>query len=335
MTLTKTPKQTVPSWQQQLRVIRDVASLHSASGLQLTDKETLALAPAHDLFATRAPLAFLDRAEPGNPNDPLLLQVLPQAQELIQHRDFTHDPVGDHAAIKVDGVLHKYKGRVLLITTGACAIHCRYCFRRHFPYSESHIGGQRLQAAIDYIKGDPSISEVILSGGDPLTLSNDHLRNITEQLRPITHVKRLRIHTRIPVVLPNRIDDGLIDWLNNITQQTSIVIHSNHANEIDEQVKSTLSLLHETGSVLLNQSVLLKGINDSAEDLSALSQRLFECRVIPYYLHLLDRVEGARHFYVDDNTARHLIESLRQTLPGYLVPKLVREHAGQQSKTPL
>ncbi|PCH60877.1 MAG: EF-P beta-lysylation protein EpmB [Gammaproteobacteria bacterium] len=326
-------KQTVLSWQQQLRAVRDLMPLHLAAHTDQAD--TSAVEQAHKLFATRAPEAFLNRIAPGDPNDPLLLQVLPQAQELVQHDDFSRDPVGDHAAIKADGVLHKYEGRVLLITTGACAIHCRYCFRRHFPYSESHIGGQRLQAAIDYIKNDDSITEVILSGGDPLTLSNGHLANITNQLNSIAHVKRLRIHTRIPVVLPDRIDDGFIDWLAHLEQDVSIVIHANHANELDDQVLSTLHRMHQTGTVLLNQSVLLKGINDSAADLSALSQRLFECRVIPYYLHLLDRVEGALHFDVDSNTARDLITTLQKTLPGYLVPKLVRENAGHTSKSPV
>ncbi|PCH64908.1 MAG: EF-P beta-lysylation protein EpmB [Gammaproteobacteria bacterium] len=333
----KTPLQTAPSttpsWQQQLREIRDVASLFSASDLAPVDNESIE--QAHKLFNARVPQAFINRAELGNAKDPLLLQVLPQAQELLTHSDFSHDPVGDHAAIKTDGVLHKYHGRVLLITTGACAIHCRYCFRRHFPYSESHIGGQRLKAAIDYIKNDTSISEVILSGGDPLTLSNTNLKHITGQLRPIQHIKRLRIHTRIPVVLPDRIDTGLIDWLGDIRQQVSVVIHANHANEIDENVRSVLSQIHATGAVLLNQSVLLKGINDSTSSLTALSERLFECRVIPYYLHLLDRVEGAMHFDVDNDTARALIKHLQNNLPGYLVPKLVRENAGHKSKTPL
>lgn len=327
------PQNSSPSWQQQLREIRDAASLYDANGLALSNN--IGVEQAHQLFNTRVPLAFLDRAEAGNLSDPLLLQVLPQAQELQTNSKFTHDPVGDKAAIKAGGVLHKYKGRVLLITTGACAIHCRYCFRRHFPYSESHIGGQHLETAIDYIKSDPSISEVILSGGDPLILSNEQLKNISNKLNTIDHIKRLRIHTRIPVVLPDRIDDELIDWFTNIQQQISMVIHVNHANEIDDEVKSTLSRINETGVTLLNQSVLLKGVNDSVDSLAKLSERLFECRVIPYYLHLLDRVEGAMHFDVNDKVARELITQLQHTLPGYLVPKLVRENAGQRSKTPI
>ncbi len=316
-----------------MRTVRDATSLHKAAGVTIDDEQ--ASKHAHELFATRVPQAFLDRVAPGDLNDPLLMQVLPQAQELVKDARSSQDPVGDRDAIKIDGVLHKYQGRVLLVTTGACAIHCRYCFRRHFPYSDSHIGGQRLQAAMNYIKDDSNIEEVILSGGDPLSLSNAQLENITQQLCSIGHLKRLRIHTRVPVVLPDRVDDGLVDWLNRIPLPTSMVIHANHANEIDQQVTSTLHRLYETGTLLFNQSVLLKGINDSVDSLSALSQRLFECRVIPYYLHLLDQVEGAMHFNVDDHTARTLITELRQTLPGYLVPKLVRENPGQKSKTPI
>lgn len=333
MTLPNTKPKTKESWQRQLREIQDLPSLYSASHLDIENLE--AAKQAHALFATRVPQDFLNRIKLGDKNDPLLRQVLPQEQELLTHSDFTHDPVGDQASIKVDGVLHKYHGRVLLITTGACAIHCRYCFRRHFPYNESHIGGKRLDAAINYIKNDMSISEVILSGGDPLTLSDENLYRITDQLNTIEHVKRIRIHTRIPVVLPDRINNAFIDWINSVHQHTSIVIHANHANELDTKVQTCLETLHETGIVLLNQSVLLKGVNDSADSLITLSNRLFECRVLPYYLHQLDQTEGTIHFDVDDDTAIDLITHLRNTLPGYLVPKLVRENRGQKSKTPL
>jgi len=333
VTLPNSEQEPAKSWQSQLRAIQDIPSLYSAGRLDLDNQE--AAQQAHELFSTRVPQDFLNRIKLGDKNDPLLLQVLPQAQELIKHADFTPDPVGDQASIKAEGVLHKYHGRVLLITTGACAIHCRYCFRRHFPYNESHIGGKRLDAAIDYIRDDPSISEVILSGGDPLTLSNENLHRITDRLNVIKHIKRLRIHTRIPVVLPDRVNSAFIDWISSIRQQVSIVIHANHANELDKKVQSTLESLHQTGAVLLNQSVLLKDVNDSTDTLIALSHRLFECRVLPYYLHQLDRTEGTVHFNVNDDTAIELISHLRNTLPGYLVPKLVRENTGQQSKTPL
>lgn len=321
------------SWQQQLRAVRDMEGLQQTVEIDLADEH--ASRQAHALFPTRAPASFLARIRPGDRHDPLLLQVLPQAQELVQHPGFSADPVGDRAATRTEGLLHKYEGRVLLITTGACAIHCRYCFRRHFPYSESHIGGKRLQSAIDYVKEDQTISEVILSGGDPLTLTDSALANITDQLLAISHLKRLRIHTRMPVVAPDRIDDGLIKWLQSISLPVIIVIHSNHANELNDEVCAVLHRLDSAGVTLLNQSVLLKGINDSAECLIALSERLFYCKVIPYYLHALDRVNGAQHFEVDETTANQLIDALRKTLPGYLVPKLVRENAGASSKTPL
>ncbi|CAB1277060.1 EF-P beta-lysylation protein EpmB [Candidatus Nitrosacidococcus tergens] len=286
-------------------------------------------------FSLRVPHSYVARMKKGDPNDPLFLQVFPLAIEDKTDPSFSLDPVGDLTATTVPGVLQKYIGRVLLITTGACAIHCRYCFRRHFPYTEHHAVKNYWREALQYIAQDSSIKEVILSGGDPLVLSDNRLANLVQKLEDIPHVKRIRIHTRLPIVLPERINESLLYWLANTSLQRVIVIHTNHANEIDQNVVSVLRKLSDIGCYLFNQTVLLRRINDEVDTLVNLSERLFEVGVIPYYLHMLDKVQGAAHFEVDLIKAQSLYKKLRAQLPGYLVPLLVQEQAGAPNKLPL
>ncbi|HEX7917482.1 EF-P beta-lysylation protein EpmB, partial [Rudaea sp.] len=267
--------------------------------------------------------------------DPLLLQVLPQATELDSVAGFGLDAVGDLDSRTGKGVLHKYHGRALLVATGSCAVNCRYCFRRHFPYGEETAAANRWQEAVEHLRADDTIEEVILSGGDPLSLSTAKLAELTDALASIAHIRRLRIHTRLPVVLPERVDAEFIAWLRGLPWPVAIVLHANHANELDTTVAGACERLRETSATLLNQSVLLRAVNDSVDALANLSIRLFDCGVLPYYLHQLDRVAGAAHFAVDDDVARALVEALRAQLPGYLLPRLVREIAGEPHKTPL
>jgi L-lysine 2,3-aminomutase len=268
----------------------------------------------------------------GDPHDPLLRQVLPLGAELVAAPGFSVDPVGDRDALRAPGVLHKYQGRVLLTATGACAVHCRYCFRRHFPYAQANASAEHWQAALDYVATNPDVREVILSGGDPLTLSDRRLAEFVQALEACAHVERLRLHTRLPVVLPERVTPELLAWLANTRLQTVVVIHANHAREIDDNVRLACARLRDSGATLLNQSVLLRGVNDSVEALATLSETLFAAGVLPYYLHLLDRVQGAAHFEVEDATARQLLAELNAGLPGYLVPRLVRELPGAPGK---
>jgi len=283
-------------------------------------------------FPIRVPLSFAACMEKGNPDDPLLKQVLPTQEELIAYPGFNNDPVGDLQATAQTGVIHKYHGRVLLINTGSCAINCRYCFRRNFPYSELQLSKQSELAAINYIRQDSSLSEVILSGGDPLLLSDARLAKLLEQLDGIEHIKRIRIHSRLPIVLPARITDEFIKTLQKSSKQIVIVVHCNHANEINNRVITAFNTLKAHGITLFNQSVLLKGVNDQVDTLCALSEKLFHHGVIPYYLHLLDKAAGTGHFEVAETQAVELIKEVQATLPGYLVPKLVKEVAGQHSK---
>ncbi len=295
-----------------------------------------ALLPKSDTgFALRVPRGFIARMRYADRTDPLLLQVLPQAAELLEVAGFTHDAVGDLDARVASGILHKYAGRALLIATGSCAVHCRYCFRRHFPYPEHAAAANRWEGAIEHLRRDASISEVILSGGDPLSLSTSKLSELTKALATIPHLRRLRIHTRLPVVLPERVDDELLAWLTQLPWPLALVLHVNHPNELDANVARACARLRATGASLLNQAVLLRGVNDNSAALMGLSERLFDIGVLPYYLHQLDRVAGAAHFAVDDDRARALIATLRAHLPGYLVPRLVHEVAGALSKTPL
>ncbi len=324
----------LPKWQQVLaQSITDPKELLQL--LKLPETWLPAAIAAARKFPLRVPRGFVARMQLGNPYDPLLLQILPLALELVEAEGFNNDPVGDLAS-KVDhGVLHKYDGRVLLIATGACGIHCRYCFRRHFPYGEESASSSDWLSAVETIRADSSIREVILSGGDPLTLSDRRLHKLTDTLQTIPHVIRLRIHSRQPVVLPERIDAGFLEWLQSMSLQKVLVLHVNHAQEINQPVIDACRALAAAGVTLLNQAVLLKGVNDSVTALSTLSEALFSAGVLPYYLHLLDRVQGAAHFEVPEQRATTLMRELLTRVPGYLVPRLVRETPGDASKTPV
>ncbi len=286
-------------------------------------------------FPLRVPRGFVARMRRGDAGDPLLRQVLPLDLEALEVAGFGVDAVGDAAARSGRGVLQKYAGRALLVATGSCAVHCRYCFRRHYPYAEDSAAANAWQAALDTVAADPSVDEVILSGGDPLSLSTPKLRELSERLLGLPQIRRLRIHTRLPVVLPERVDAELLDWLSALPLQKVVVIHANHAQEFDASVARALSALHGTGATVLNQAVLLRGVNDSIEAQVALAETSFAAGALPYYLHQLDRVAGAAHFEVPDAEALAIESALRKRLPGYLVPRLVREVAGAASKLPL
>lgn len=285
------------------------------------------------LFPLRAPPGFVARMQRGDANDPLLRQVLPLEDEELPTPGFVPDPVGDLAAMPLPGVLHKYHGRVLLIMTGGCAINCRYCFRRHFPYAESQLSQRQWREALDYLASSNDVSEVILSGGDPLLLPDEKLAARLQDLAALPGLKRLRIHSRLPVVLPERMTPALTGMLRDSRLQAVLVLHANHPRELDTSVAAALGGLREAGLTLLNQAVLLRGINDNAATQRALSERLFEIGVLPYYLHTLDPVAGAAHFETSERIALDLIALLRTQLPGYLVPRLVREDPGAPGKT--
>jgi L-lysine 2,3-aminomutase len=319
------------NWQQQLsEAFSSIDDL--CEYLQLSPSDLAVSSLASKQFPLRVPLSFAASMEKGNPNDPLLRQVLPVNDELIAYPGFNLDPVGDLQAAVQPGLLHKYHARVLLINTGSCAINCRYCFRRNFPYSELQLTKQQESSVLAYIQADNSISEVILSGGDPLLLSDARLQSLFNQLEAIPQIKRIRIHSRIPIVLPARVTDELVKILVNSNKQIVLVVHANHANEINERVASAIKSLSNKGITLLNQSVLLKGVNDTAQFLSELSEKLFAIGIIPYYLHLLDKAVGTGHFEVTESDANILIETVQKQLPGYLAPKLVKEIAGASSK---
>lgn len=324
----------LPPWQQALAsAISEPAELWQV--LQLDPALLAAAQAAARLFPLRVPRGFVARMRRGDPHDPLLLQVLPLAAELIETPGFSLDAVGDLDSRIATGVLHKYQGRALLIATGACGVHCRYCFRRHFDYGDDNASSRHWQSAVAALHADRSIDELILSGGDPLSLNDRRLRELTDQLPALPQLKRMRIHSRQPIVLPERVDDGLLAWLDSIQLPVVMVLHANHAQELSPDVAQACQALQRRGVRLYNQSVLLKGVNDSAPILSNLSERLFEIGVQPYYLHLLDRVQGAAHFEVSEIQARSLMRDLTERLPGYLVPKLVRELPGHASKTPV
>ena len=321
-------------WQDQWRdAVRDPAELLALLGLESLAARLSPAAMAQ--FPLRVPRAFIQRMRYGDAADPLLRQVLPLDDEDRIVPGFELDAVGDGAAKAGNGVIHKYNGRALLITTGSCAVNCRYCFRRHFPYAEETAARGDWAEAIAVIAADASIEEVLLSGGDPLSLSTAKLADLTRQLAALPHIKRLRIHSRLPVVLPARIDEAFIEWMSNLPWPVTFVIHANHANEFDGEVDAALDRLRDAGATLLNQAVLLRGVNDSVDALADLSERGFRAGVLPYYLHQLDRVQGAAHFEVDDATALALHRQLAARLSGYLVPRLVREVAGDPGKRPL
>ncbi len=321
-------------WQRELaRAIKDPLELLAAVGLRV-DEIPGGIAP-QPTFPLRVPRNYVARMRTGDPTDPLLLQVLPRQLESAIQPDFLLDPVGDSAATALPGLLHKYHGRVLLITTGICPVHCRYCFRQHFPYTKNRPGDHQWTAVAEYIAARPEITEVILSGGDPLSLSTERLSGISNALHHIPHLRRLRIHTRMPVVLPERINDSFLRWLSGLPWQIVLVTHCNHANELGNDVQHALNKLRHIGVTLLNQAVLLKNVNDSVNAQCRLNESLFASGVLPYYLHLMDRVQGAKHFDVPEATAISLMDKIRQRLPGFLVPQLVREIAGEAHKTPI
>lgn len=322
----------ISRWQHELReVIRDPQELQEKTAL-LPEQRVVAGPAAHS-FPLKVPASWLQRIRPGQADDPLLRQVLPSPEEDREQPGFTNDPLGEISRTGVPGLIRKYHGRVLLITTGVCAVHCRYCFRRHYPYSENNPARENWDAALDYIRADNSIQEVILSGGDPLSLSDQKLQTLITQLEAIPHLRWLRIHTRMPVVLPSRVTDTLLETLTGNRFKQTLVIHANHPNEIEQDVIPALQRLHHAGIQLLNQSVLLRGVNDDALILAELSERLYKNHVLPYYLHMLDPVAGAAHFEVDESVATAIMETLRTRLPGYLVPRLVREIEGAAYKT--
>lgn len=322
------------SWQMLWReAVRDPRELLKMVGLPHLAAQISDQAAAQ--FPLRVPLGFVAKMRHGDAADPLLRQVLPVMEEEQLAEGFSLDAVGDAAAKGGTGVIHKYHARALLITTGSCAIHCRYCFRRHFPYAEETAASQHWSQAIAYLESDTSITELILSGGDPLSLSTGKLLELTDQLAEIPHIKRLRIHTRLPVVLPERIDDELLCWLKRLPWPIAMVIHANHANELGPDVADAVSKLKRLNVTMLNQTVLLKGVNDSVDEQNRLSEQLFDIGVLPYYLHQLDKVQGAAHFQIEDQKARQIHSAMTKALPGYLVPKLVREISGEPSKTPL
>lgn len=331
-----------PGWQRELaEAVRDPVELLDLLGLtpaQLGGGETAAsLRAACMQFPLRVPRAFIARMRRGDPEDPLLRQVLAVGAELLPTTGYSADPLHEADAREAPGLLHKYHGRALLITTGACAVHCRYCFRRHYDYGQEQPepGAARWAAALAHISADPQIEEIILSGGDPLSLGNPRLAALLRDVSALPQLRRIRIHTRTPIVLPARVDRGLLDAFAAIRDKLIVVVHVNHAAEIDSTTGAALRLLHDSCAALLNQSVLLRNVNDSTAALAQLCARLFESGVLPYYLHQLDPVAGAAHFSVPDARARQLAQELNASLPGYLVPRLVRETPGAGGKTPL
>lgn len=290
---------------------------------------------AAGLFALRVPRHFIARMRRGDPHDPLLRQVLPLAEECQAVAGFGPDPVGDLDAARAPGVLAKYQGRALLMTTGGCAVNCRYCFRREFPYDQGALTPARLAAAVEALAAMDGLEEVILSGGDPLSLPTARLARIGEALEALPGLKRLRIHTRTPVVLPARVDEELLSWLRGLPWRVVVVLHANHPRELCGSLRAALDGLADAGATLLNQSVLLRGVNDDEDTLAELSTALFEAGVLPYYLHLLDRATGTAHFELPPGEALRLHAALRARLPGYLVPRLVREIEGAPAKTPM
>jgi len=321
-----------PRWQTVLKTaIRNPAEL--CQKLQLPQSWREAAERAVSLFPLFAPMPYVERIVPNDPSDPLLRQILPVQEEFESVPGFTSDPVAERDAQLAPGLLHKYQGRALLVTTGACAIHCRYCFRRHYPYSEQPHSLDQWIPALEAIAADTTLEEIILSGGDPLTLVDSQLAELTRRLGEIKHLQRIRIHTRLPIMIPQRVNQELLSWLTETRLTPVFVIHCNHPNELDDQVAASLSKITEAGIPLLNQAVLLRGVNDDEESLVTLMKKLVQLRTMPYYLHQLDRVQGAHHFEVPIERGLSLMRHLSATLPGYAVPRYVQEQPGQPGKT--
>ena len=320
------------SWQDELaNTISSPEQLLSLLGL---DNSLLPDAlRASQTFSLRVPHSFVRRMERGNPDDPLLRQVLPLGKECLEVDGYSFDPLAEQSQKPCDGVIHKYKGRLLLVVSSACAVNCRFCFRRHFPYQDNQLSNESWQDAVNYIAADNTIHEVILSGGDPLAANDRRLAKIAAALNDIKHVQTLRIHTRLPIMIPERITEDMLGWFAGQRLKPVMVIHCNHPNEIDDDVRSSLKKLQQAGVTLLNQTVILKSVNDDANTLVELSNTLFQAGVLPYYLHLLDKVQGAAHFDVSESTAIQLIEEMKAKCSGYLIPRLVREVPGEPGKT--
>ncbi|MET0090174.1 MAG: EF-P beta-lysylation protein EpmB [Candidatus Thiodiazotropha sp.] len=324
----------VQGWQQALaQAFTDLPSL--LEYLQLDPSGFSDTEAAQTQFPLRVTREYAALMRKGDAHDPLLRQVLPSPRELDTPPGYTTDPVGDTQARKTPGLLQKYRGRALIMATGACAIHCRYCFRRYYPYAGS-IAGQGLWPGIlEHLSNDASLSEVILSGGDPLLVSDRRLQTWMEQLEGLPHLQRLRLHSRLPVVLPQRVTPELLDLLGKSRFQVVLVLHTNHPSEVSAELAEACTALREAGVTLLNQSVLLRGVNDHVDTLVELSEQLFGIGVLPYYLHLLDPVVGAAHFDLDPSQSKTIKQQLLARLPGYLVPKMVQEVPGADSKIPL
>jgi EF-P beta-lysylation protein EpmB len=303
--------------------------------LELPEEYRESALRAAERFPVMVPESYLRRMRMGDPYDPLLRQVLPLGDELAEVPGFVADPVADQHARRAPGLLHKYAGRALLIATGSCAVHCRYCFRREYPYGDEPRRLDDWQSALDAITSDEALHEIILSGGDPLMLTDVRLRAIIERLADVPHLRRLRIHSRLPIVLPERVTADLLALLRGTRLTSIMVVHANHPAEIEGDCRDALARVVQSGITTLNQAVLLRGVNDDADVLAELCERLIDVGVLPYYLHQLDRVRGAAHFEVDERVGRAIIESLRERLPGYAVPRYVREVAGEGYKTPL
>lgn len=319
-------------WQQQLsQSITDIDSLLRV--LELERSQLSASPQAARDFSLRVPHAFVARMEKGNPADPLLRQVLPVTAELSGNPAFVADPLDEAACNPMPGLVHKYASRVLLIVSPACAINCRYCFRRHFDYLQNTPGKKQWRPVLDYIAAHTQINEVIFSGGDPLAANDSFLHWLSDQIAEIPHVTRLRVHSRLPVMIPARINASLLNWLTGTRLKPVMVLHINHANEIDSEVGQAVQQLNDAGVTTLNQAVLLRGVNDNLHAQTNLSESLFAIGVLPYYLHLLDPVQGAAHFEVPESQAKQLYSDMQASLPGFLVPKLVREVPGKKSKS--
>jgi len=326
------PPAPVPAcWQQALvHAVRDPAELCRL--VEMPPEHVDAAKRLAGPFGLLVPRAYVAKMTPGDPHDPLLRQVLPLAEELDDTAGFSDDPVEESASEVSPGLLKKYPGRVLMITTPACAVHCRYCFRRRFPYRHVPLPHAAVRTAVAQVAADPTIEEVILSGGDPLTLHDESLAELARRLAEIRHLHRLRIHTRLPIVIPERVTDDLVAWLTGTRLVPVVVVHANHPRELDAPVASSLARLIDAGVAVLNQAVLLRGVNDDVDTLVELCRRLVDQRVIPYYLHQLDRVSGAAHFEVPAECGRELVRQLRTRLPGYAVPRYVREVPGEPNK---
>lgn len=323
----------IENWQEELsRAIRNPRELFELLALDPADLPSSL--KAHDDFKLNVPRPYLAKIRRGDINDPLLAQVLPVGGELVPTAGYSNDPLGEKAANPAPGLIHKYYGRVLLVVSPACAIHCRYCFRRHFPYEVNQPGRLQWQQALDYIAANAGISEVILSGGDPLAANDQHLHWLTTQIAAIPHVTRLRVHTRFPVVIPSRINNDCLRWLTETRLKTIVVLHVNHPNELGNDTQQAVARLKNAGIDVLNQTVLLKSVNDDADTLIELSEKLYAQGILPYYLHVLDAVQGAAHFAVDRDRINELRERMLARLPGYLVPRVVTEKPGAAAKVP-